>query len=80
MLFQISAERLTNFKIGLTNISPQQQAPAVGNYKECATVNERLGAGEKKSVACSGQGRYLVIQLIPKNYLTLCEVEVFGGM
>ena len=78
--FHLSAERLSNFKVGLTNISPQQQAPTVGNYEECATVNELLGAGQKKLVACSGKGRYLVIQLIPKNYLTLCEVEVFGGM
>ena len=74
------AERLSNFKIGLTNINPEEKAPAVGIYEECVTVNELLGAGQKKLVACSGKGRYLVIQLIPKNYLTLCEVEVFGGM
>lgn len=41
----------------------------------------KLGAGEFRDIQCTGLnvGRYVAIQLQGKNYLTLCEVEVFGS-
>ena len=75
-----TATRLANFQIGTTNTSPQAQAPAIGNYQACAHVGGALGAGETRSIACNGKGRYVIVQLKGRNYLTLCEVEVFGGM
>ena len=39
-----------------------------------------MGAGEKKSFKCEAEDRYVIIQLKGKERLTLCEVEVYGGM
>jgi hypothetical protein len=79
LVFSLPAERLTHVKVGLASVNPQVQAPAEGNYEVCATVDDVLAAGENKLIKCSGTGRYLVIQLPAEQYLTLCEVEVFGG-
>jgi len=73
------AWRLANFKVGLTNTSPQVQAPVVGNYDVCASVSDELGLGETRNIPCFGTGRYLVIQLMSADPLTLCEVEVYAA-
>ena len=75
-----TATRLSNFQIGATNTSPQARAPAIGNYQACAHVGGALAAGETRSITCNGKGRYVIVQLKGRNYLTLCEVEVYGGM
>ena len=75
-----TATRLSNFQIGTTNTSPQARAPAIGNYQACAHVGGALAAGETRSITCNGKGRYVIVQLKGRNYLTLCEVEVYGGM
>ena len=82
MIYCVVAERLVNFRIGVTNASPTTfpQGDISGSYKECASVSGSLGAGEKRSIECFGFGRFVVIHLIPANPLTLCEVEVYGGM
>jgi hypothetical protein len=54
------------------------KAPVVGDYDVCATQGPALGAGETKLFACPSYGRYVVVQLKGKNFLTLCEVEVYG--
>jgi hypothetical protein len=59
------------------------KAPVVGDYDVCATQGPALGAGETKLFACGSankHGRYVVVQLKGKNFLTLCEVEVYGGV
>ena len=76
----LSANRLANFQIGTTNVSPDTTAPAVGSYDACAHSDGALGAGETKSFDCAAKGRYVIVQLKGSNYLTLCEVQVFGGM
>ena len=76
-LIFLPADRLRNFQMGTTNTSPQQQAPANGNYRVCATRGPALGRGETGSFDCNGTGRYVIVQLKYSNYLTLCEVEVF---
>lgn len=79
IIIQIPAERLSNFQIGTSNTSPQTKAPTLVNYDVCATHSGALGAGETKAIECNAKGHFLIIQLKGKNYLTLCEVEVFGG-
>uniref|UniRef100_A0A670J2A7 Fucolectin tachylectin-4 pentraxin-1 domain-containing protein n=1 Tax=Podarcis muralis TaxID=64176 RepID=A0A670J2A7_PODMU len=44
----------------------------------CATIGS-LGAGETDSFNCeASKGRYVTVTLPRKEYLTLCEVQVFG--
>ncbi|XP_067872482.1 fucolectin-like [Heterodontus francisci] len=49
----------------------------------CATIDS-IGAGETKSFFCQGtgvHGRFVNIFLpSPRQFLTLCEVEVFGAL
>ena len=46
----------------------------------CAFYSGAVGRGATKSIACRAKaiGRYVAIKLRTKNYLTLCEVRVFG--
>jgi hypothetical protein len=43
----------------------------------CAHINdpEYPMIGDRNWVTCVGEGRYLIIQLQHKDFLTLCEVE-----
>jgi hypothetical protein len=75
----LPANRLANFNVGVTNTSPGQQASVLGTYQVCATSDGALGAGETKEFTCEAVGRYVVVQLLGKEYLTLCEVEILGG-
>merc|ERR1719403_778308 len=43
----------------------------------CATVDS-VGAGGNKAFGCASTGRFVFIQNAPNQYLTLCEVKVFG--
>ena len=56
-------ERLGNFKVGLTNTSPQVQAPAVGNYDVCASVSDPVGLGETKNM-----GFYITLLITATKY------------
>ena len=76
---QFSADRLNNLILGLTDTSPDQLTPMVGKYDQCATQVPALGRGEIKEFSCNQQGRYVIVQTNTRNYLTLCEVEVYGG-
>jgi hypothetical protein len=73
-------DRLTNFVVGLTKTSPNVRAPADGNYDVCASVTDSLRSGETRTLSCIGTGRYLVVQLMGTNFLSLCEVEVYSGI
>ena len=57
------------------------QKEDVQSWSECAFVQGALSAGELRDIQCTQlhSGRYVAIQLQGKEYLTLCEVEVFGG-
>lgn len=73
-----SGERLNNFRVGLTNVSPNDTAPSNDSVVVCAQGPEV--AGPNITVECARglkPARYLVI-LNPNQVLTLCEVEVYG--
>ena len=64
----------------MTDINPSVAAPTIGGYYVCATQKNALLSGETKDFACTGKDRYVIVQLKGENVLTLCEVEVYGGM
>jgi hypothetical protein len=79
-----SASRLSNFNIGVTNKNPSEHSPSVwatapGHYTPCVSYPGALGLGEKKSFRCVDRGRYVLVQLMRADVLTLCEVVVLGG-
>ena len=45
----------------------------------CATQSGLYPTGKTKVFPCDRQGMVVRIQLIRRNYLVLCEVEVFGS-
>ena len=61
------------------NVSPKVVPPNVQNIKVCACQDSPMGNGETKKFHCGATGRYLVVLLGKKEYLSLCEVEVFEG-
>ena len=69
-----------NVQIGATNTSPEEQAPAVGNYDVCAEIGAEPKLGEIVSITCNDKGRYLIVQGRGRTSLSICEVEVYGGM
>ena len=82
-IFIISGNRLANFQSGVTNVNPSATAPKIGAYKVCAAFAGAVGRGATHVFKCPGcgvNGRYAVVQLKGTNYLTLCEVRVFGSM
>jgi hypothetical protein len=72
----LPAERLGNYQIGTTSKDPSGGVKLDG-YNVCATHAGEMGAAETKTFACSVTDQYVIVQLKGKNYLTLCEVEVF---
>ena len=71
---------LADFQIGLTNDNPRNKEPVIGGYYVCAKHVQPLLSGETKEWACMGKNRFVIVQLKGDAILTLCEVEVYGGM
>jgi len=55
--------------------------PAVSNYPICGAFEGKVAAGATAEITCKPGlvGRYVIVQLKETEYLTLCEVEVFGS-
>jgi hypothetical protein len=71
-------DRLKDFDVGLTNIDPSKTAPVASSYSLCAHYTGYFS--NTANIDCSPDvvpGRYLVVRLPVKQYLTLCEVEVY---
>lgn len=82
IVYGIAAERLSNFTVGLTNVSPWTTAPPVVEQgPPCAFYQGSPRLRSTTTIPCdprSSPGRYLFIRLAGRSYLTLCEVEVFA--
>ena len=81
ILSYCTANRLRDFQIGVSNFNPGSVDPNLyrsSDYKTCAKYRPAMGPGEYRSFDCFDQGRYVIVQLSAHDYLTLCEVEVFG--
>ena len=79
-MYPFKAWRLSNIRIGTTDVSPLSSAPDLTNYELCATHDEPLGAAVTQTFLCGSYGRYLIIQLQKMEILTLCEVQIFEGV
>jgi hypothetical protein len=74
----LAADRLSNVRIGMTDVSPTATPPTPSNIRICASKDPPVGDGATEVFPCAGQGRYLVVLLEgTSKMLTLCEVEVF---
>ena len=73
---------MSDFTVGLTNVSPWTTAPPVVEQgPPCAVYQGSPRLGSTTTIPCdplSSPGRYLFIRLAGRNYLTLCEVQVFA--
>ncbi len=71
---------LSKFNVYVTNRKPS--GTYVGTDKElCATHRQRGKKGERMKMKCARRmkGRYVVVQQLDKQYLIICEAEVFGN-
>ena len=76
----ISADRLSHLHIGLMKKSPAVKDfnPGPEDYVVCGLSLFEHKAGETKNIKCQKSGQYLIILMAKRDFLTLCEVEVFG--
>ena len=77
----ISGNRLANFHIIVTNTPPRSGRKL--NFKRgeiCAYKRGAVRQGKAESFRCrpGKRGRYVAIVQSRREWLTLCEVEVFG--
>ena len=75
----VLGERLTNLVIGTSDNSPAEQKPNINNFDACNYYYGVVASGERREFRCLNRGRFAIIQMEQKNYLTMCEVEVFAG-
>ena len=75
-MFLYTDNRLGNFQIGADH---EDKRPVPGQYPVMVTQKAPLGKGECRTFKGSVTGRYLIVQLLSQNYLTLCEVIAFGS-
>ena len=79
----VLATRLSNFTVGLTDVSPQVAAtgPGLNGTGVCLYYLGPAPPGNS-TYACNPctnkPGRYFYVTMPGPNYLALCEVEVFG--
>jgi len=75
-------ERLGNFHIGLTNLSPWTSAPHLDKSSICMHYTASPPAGVPTDILCdphAAPGRYLFVRLTGTNYLSICELEVYSS-
>ena len=78
MMCLIAGDRLSNFKIGVTNRNPLENRPNAINLYVCVTRRHKMGGSERRDFKCGREGRHVVVLMEKKEFLTLCEVAVFG--
>ena len=62
----------------MTDKSPAVQKPTIDNINTCYISNRIIKAGEEARFPCGKTGRYVAIVLKEQEFLTICEVRVFG--
>ena len=79
-LTMIAGNRLRNFRVGVTNRHPRRVRPNHSNYHLCRHHGGAVGRGQLLNLNCRRglYGRYVIVQIHGRQYLTLCEVDVFG--
>ena len=83
LVLLISDQRLKNVYIGALDFLPQSDTQIkLLTYPICKYIEGPIGPGVTEIFTCDQMlsGRYLIVQLNSSEILTLCEVEVFGGI
>jgi len=73
-------DRLSNFYIGLTNVSPWTSAPNLATSSICKFIAGYPPGGVPTDYICdpgTAPGRYLFVLLKNQNFLTICELEAY---
>ena len=73
----LSGERLNHIRIGVTLNDPTEKRPTVKDMNVCASKDSPVDPDE--AFSCVGVGRYVVIINEDRNYMSLCEVEVYAN-
>lgn len=76
----VSADRLNNFIVGLTNNPPAVMAPTTYGYMLCGQWPGVAAAGATLFVKCADNlppARYVVIIGYSTLPLTICELEIY---
>ena len=80
-IFSMTAGRLKDFIVSLTNTLTAVKKPTIDNTNVCYRYSG-VPPDQTFTVACEqyiSAGRYLVIQLPITEYLNINEVEVYGN-
>ena len=78
IFFMFTADRLRFAYLGVTDVSPATKRPTTANINVCHISNRLIGKGEVARFPCGKSGRYVALVLKYKNFLTICEVKVYG--
>ena len=78
-----SAERLTGVTVKVSDRTPPVKNPKDldgSGYSLCAKYSAKPKAGQIINMKCraNAAGRYVYVYIPTTNYLTICEVEVYG--
>ena len=80
--FNIAEQRLHDFYVRVSMISPEEETPSASNSQLCGFQSEHPAASGTATITCDSPlpwGRYVSVQIEGSSeVLTLCEVEVFG--
>ena len=80
-IFSMTAVRLKDFIVSLTNTQTTVQTPTTDNDNVCYRYSG-VPPNQTFTVTCeqnTSAGRYLIIQLPLTEYLNINEVEVYGN-
>ena len=77
------AERLTGVTVKVSDRTPPVKTPKDldgSGYSLCAKYSAKPKAGQIINMKCraNAAGRYVYVYIPTTNYLTICEVEVYG--
>jgi len=75
-----SGERLNDFVVGLTDVSPSNTAPTWLNYAICDQYPGTVPEEATVILNCTAElsaYRYLIVQFHTSGYKQICELEVY---
>ena len=78
--YPISGNRLRNFDVKVGDVGPLHYTGR--HFRLIAHIRRSVGRGGTITIKPGSMpiaGRYLVVQLNHRGYLTLCEVQVYGS-
>ena len=80
-LVRCAANRSDNFMVGLTDTSPKDTPPTLGNYEICGQYPGAVAAGATVTLRCRDNlkpFRYVVVQFPGTHPLNVCEIQVLA--